>query len=105
MGKLLSVFTISGSDKGAAGFSASARLLPQSAKVVRPETSQMIIYDPRQMKGICMEEFYSIPKSSRLSSFLVTDKQDPIHFCVLDIFSHFICSLGRGRGRGIQFVE
>ncbi|XP_066364488.1 cleavage stimulation factor subunit 77 isoform X1 [Miscanthus floridulus] len=31
-------------DKGAAGFSASA-------KVVRPETSQMIIYDPRQMKG------------------------------------------------------
>jgi len=38
-------------DKGAAGFSASARLLPQSAKVVRPETSQMIIYDPRQMKG------------------------------------------------------
>ncbi|PWZ18592.1 Cleavage stimulation factor subunit 77 [Zea mays] len=38
-------------DKGAAGFSASARLLPQSAKVVRPETSQMVIYDPRQMKG------------------------------------------------------
>jgi len=97
MGKLLSVFTISGSDKGAAGFSVSA-------KVVRPETSQMIIYDPRQMKGIRMEEFYSIPKISRLSSFLVTDKQDPIHFCVLDIFSHFICSLGRGRGRGIQFV-
>ncbi|CAD6270940.1 unnamed protein product [Miscanthus lutarioriparius] len=31
-------------DKGAAGFSVSA-------KVVRPETSQMIIYDPRQMKG------------------------------------------------------
>ena len=72
--------------------------------VLRTETSQMIIYDPRQMKGIRMEEFYSIPKISRLSSFLVTDKQDPIHFCVLDIFSHFICSLGRGRGRGIQFV-
>lgn len=51
MGMLLSVFAVSGSDKGAAGFSASARLLPQSAKIVRPETSQMVIYDPRQMKG------------------------------------------------------
>ncbi|TVU34518.1 hypothetical protein EJB05_16353 [Eragrostis curvula] len=38
-------------DKGSVGLSASARFLSQSAKVVRPETSQMVIYDPRQMKG------------------------------------------------------
>ncbi|CAO2205155.1 unnamed protein product [Urochloa humidicola] len=37
-------------DKGTLGISANARLLPQSAKVVRPETSQMVIYDPRQTK-------------------------------------------------------
>lgn len=38
-------------DKGAAGVSDDAKLLPQSAKVVRPETSRMVIYDPRHMKG------------------------------------------------------
>jgi len=38
-------------DKGTVGISARARSLPQSGKVVRPETSQMVIYDPRQMKG------------------------------------------------------
>ncbi|RLN22656.1 cleavage stimulation factor subunit 77 [Panicum miliaceum] len=38
-------------DKGTVGISASARSLPRSGKVVRPETSQMVIYDPRQMKG------------------------------------------------------
>ncbi|GJN18434.1 hypothetical protein PR202_gb05597 [Eleusine coracana subsp. coracana] len=42
---------LSGSDKGPIGLGASTRFLPQSAKVVRPETSQMVIYDPRQMKG------------------------------------------------------
>ncbi|KAG2594864.1 cleavage stimulation factor subunit 77-like [Panicum virgatum] len=38
-------------DKGTVGISARARSLPQSGKVVRPVTSQMVIYDPRQMKG------------------------------------------------------
>ncbi|KAL6841494.1 hypothetical protein ACP4OV_028637 [Aristida adscensionis] len=38
-------------DKGAIGISANPKMLPQSAKFVRPETSQMVIYDPRQMKG------------------------------------------------------
>ncbi|RLM92057.1 cleavage stimulation factor subunit 77 [Panicum miliaceum] len=50
-------------DKGTVGISASVRSLPRSGKVVRPETSQMVIYDPRQMK----------------------DKQDSIPFCVLDV--------------------
>lgn len=45
-------FTVCGSDKGPIGLGASTRFLPQSAKAVRPETSQMVIYDPRQMKGI-----------------------------------------------------
>ena len=48
--------TIFGSDKGNVGVGANAKLLPQSARVVRPETSRMIIYDPRQIKGICMDE-------------------------------------------------
>ncbi|XP_062232368.1 cleavage stimulation factor subunit 77 [Phragmites australis] len=39
------------SDKVSAGISANAKLLPQSEKIVRPETSQMVIYDPKQMKG------------------------------------------------------
>ncbi|VAH72485.1 unnamed protein product [Triticum turgidum subsp. durum] len=38
-------------DKGTVGVGANAKLLPQSTKVVRPETSRMVIYDPRQMKG------------------------------------------------------
>ncbi|CAL4952381.1 unnamed protein product [Urochloa decumbens] len=38
-------------DKGTLGTSANARFLPQTAKFVRPETSQMVIYDPRQTKG------------------------------------------------------
>jgi hypothetical protein len=63
------VYAISGADKGTLGISANARLLPQSGKVVRPEISQMVIYDPRQMKGICMEELYVIPKLLCLSSF------------------------------------
>jgi hypothetical protein len=57
MAKLLNVYAVSCADKGTVGISASARSLPRSGKVVRPETSQMVIYDPRQMKGICMEEF------------------------------------------------
>ncbi|XBI24799.1 hypothetical protein VPH35_049851 [Triticum aestivum] len=39
-------------DKGTVGVGANAKLLPQSTKVVRPETSRMVIYDPRQMKVI-----------------------------------------------------
>lgn len=69
MVKLLNVYAFSGADKGTLGISANTRLLPQSAKVVRPETSQMVIYDPRQMKGICMEELYTFPKLLCLSSF------------------------------------
>ncbi|CAO2161573.1 unnamed protein product [Urochloa humidicola] len=38
-------------DKGTPGISANARFPPQTSKVVRPETSQMVIYDPRQTKG------------------------------------------------------
>uniref|UniRef100_A0ACD5XRS7 Uncharacterized protein n=1 Tax=Avena sativa TaxID=4498 RepID=A0ACD5XRS7_AVESA len=38
-------------DKGYVGVGANAKLSPQSARVVRPETSRMIIYDPRQIKG------------------------------------------------------
>ena len=45
-----------GSDKGTVGVGANAKLLPQSTKVVRPETSRMVIYDPRQMKGIYIDE-------------------------------------------------
>ncbi|KAG8049034.1 hypothetical protein GUJ93_ZPchr0009g1111 [Zizania palustris] len=33
------------------GVGSNTKLLPQSAKVVRPEISRMVIYDPRQMKG------------------------------------------------------
>lgn len=54
---LLIAFTFSGSDKVSAGISANAKLLPQSEKIVRPETSQMVIYDPKQMKGICINNF------------------------------------------------
>jgi len=61
MAKLLNVYAVSGADKGTVGISARTRLLPQSGKVVRPVTSQMVIYDPRQMKGICTEELYIIP--------------------------------------------
>jgi hypothetical protein len=43
---------IFGSDKGNVGVGANAKLLPLSARVVRPETSRMIIYDPRQIKGM-----------------------------------------------------
>ncbi|KAM0883964.1 hypothetical protein ACQ4PT_031294 [Festuca glaucescens] len=38
-------------DKGNVGVAANAKLLHQSARVVRPETSRMVIYDPRQIKG------------------------------------------------------
>lgn len=38
-------------DKGNVGVGANAKLLPLSARVVRPETSRMVIYDPRQIKG------------------------------------------------------
>ena len=69
MAKLLNVCAVSGADKGTVGISARARSLPESGKVVRPETSQMVIYDPRQMKGICMEEFYIIPIFLCVSSF------------------------------------
>jgi cleavage stimulation factor subunit 3 len=53
--------------------------VPQSAKVVRPETSQMVIYDPRQMKGICKSKNKSIipvmntQLSRLLSSSLIID--------------------------------
>jgi hypothetical protein len=51
---------IFGSDKGNVGVGANAKLLPLSARVVRPETSRMIIYDPRQIKGMddCMIIFF-----------------------------------------------
>lgn len=38
-------------DKANIGVGASAKTLPQPAKVVRPEISRMVVYDPRQMKG------------------------------------------------------
>jgi len=61
----------------------------------------MTIYDPRQMKGICMEEFYSIPKSSRLSSFLVTDKHESVHFCVPDVLAVLFAVYMKGKGSSV----
>ncbi|XP_052139476.1 cleavage stimulation factor subunit 77 isoform X2 [Oryza glaberrima] len=38
-------------DKGDIRVGSNKKSLPQSSKVVRPEISRMVIYDPRQMKG------------------------------------------------------
>ncbi|KAL5205201.1 hypothetical protein ABZP36_033410 [Zizania latifolia] len=45
------VLTSATLDKGTVGVGSNTKLLPQSAKVVRPEISRMVIYDPRQIKG------------------------------------------------------
>jgi cleavage stimulation factor subunit 3 len=39
-------------DKGDIRVGSNKKSFPQSSKVVRPEISRMVIYDPRQMKGI-----------------------------------------------------
>jgi hypothetical protein len=57
---------IFGSDKGNVGVGGNTKLLPQSARVVRPETSRMIIYDPRQIKGICIHNYLFHRKWSAL---------------------------------------
>ncbi|XP_042375309.1 cleavage stimulation factor subunit 77-like isoform X1 [Zingiber officinale] len=48
---LLNCVNITGGDKVSAGLTTNSKSLPPSSKVVYPDTSRMVIYDPRQTLG------------------------------------------------------